>query len=298
MVIAQMNSSLDWDDYRIILQITDAGSLAKAASLAGLSHPTMFRRINAIEERLGVRLFDRFRTGYRPTLAGEALVATAREIAELATTAERRLAGQDLRPAGKVRIATTDTLFHGLLAPEISRLRKLEPDITLEVVVSNEVSDLSRREADIALRPVLSPEQHLVGRKLGVIRQAVYGHKELLAENKAKNRLEAMPWIGPARSMNYNQLQVWMGKNGFDAACVCRIDTVLGMYRAVQQGTGVAVLPAYLAGQDPDLSRHGKFVDEMAADLWLLTHPDLRQTARIRAVLDHLGKSRHIKAPL
>ena len=85
MIIAKMNNTLDWDDYRIILQITDAGSLAKAASLAGLSHPTMFRRINAIEERLGVRLFDRFRTGYRPTLAGEALVATAREIAELAT---------------------------------------------------------------------------------------------------------------------------------------------------------------------------------------------------------------------
>lgn len=286
-----MNNMLDWNDYRVVLQIAEAGSLSKASQMAGSSHPTMFRKINAVEEKLGVRLFERFRTGYRPTAAGEEIVAVARQMADLTTETERRVAGRDLRPSGIVRVATTDTLLLGLLAPAIAQLRQKEPEITFEIIVSNEVSDLSLREADIALRPTSSPEQHLVGRKLGVIRQAVYAPQNLCRGGSIQQQLDAYPWVGPDPTMIYPQLHSWMEKHGYDEACVCRLNTTLGMHAAVRAGVGIAALPFYLAEADPELVRLADAIDDVSIDLWLLTHRDLRRTARVRAVLDHFASS-------
>lgn len=286
-----MNNVLDWDDYKTALLIADAGSLSKAARSAGSSHPTMFRRINAVEEKLGVRLFERFRTGYQPTAAGEEVVAVARQIAELTNETERRLSGRDFRPSGVVRVATTDTLLFALLAPLIARFRQTEPEITIEVIVSNEISDLSLREADIAIRPASSPEEHLYGRKIGLIRQGIYAPKGFNPGGSSQKQLHALPWVGPSQSMAYHRLHSWMEANRYNDACVCRMNTVLGMYAAVRSGTGVAVLPTYLAEVDEGLDRLGALVDEVAVDLWLLTHSDLRRTARVRAVLDYFARS-------
>lgn len=297
-VIAQMNNKLDWNDYRIVLQIADAGSLSKAARQAGMSHPTMFRRINAVEKKLGVRLFERFRTGYQPTSAGEEVVTVARRISDLTNETELRIAGRDLRPKGLVRIATTDTLMFALLAPEIARLRRQEPGITLEFIISNEISDLSLREADIAIRPASAPDPHLVGRKLGVIRQGIYGRQGLVAAGMDTDKLQSLPWLGPSPAMAYGQLHTWMKRQGYDNACVCRMDTVLGLYAGVRSGIGLGVLPDYLAEPDAELVCLGGPIDDVAVDLWLLTHPDLRRTARVRAVLDHLGRSESIRSLL
>ncbi len=285
-----MNDKLDWSDYEIVLRIAEAGSLSKAAQLLGSSHPTLFRKIRAVEVKLGVRLFDRLRTGYQPTASGEEVVSAARRIAELANETERRISGRDLKPSGVVRVATTDTLLFGLLAPEIASFHQLEPQITLDVAVSNEISDLSLREADIAIRPASSPEDHLVGRKLGLIRQAVYAHPSLVPGGRPPPPLETLAWIGPSSSMTYRQLHAWMRKTGCDDTCICRMDSVLSMYAAVRAGIGVAVLPQYLADADVELTQVGDAIDELAVDLWLLTHPDLRHTARVRSVLDHFGR--------
>lgn len=287
-----MNSKLAWNDYEIILKVADAGSLSKAARLAGTSHPTIFRKLNAVEEKLGVRLFERFRTGYQPTAACEELLKTARQIAELTITTERRLSGQDLRLSGTVRVATTDSLLYGLLAPEVTRFQKQEPGIMLDISVSNEVTNLARREADIAIRPASSPNDHLFGKKLGNIRQAVYAHYSLGLENAPQPQLETLPWIGPGSLMPYSQLHAWMRKKGYEEKCVCRFDSVLAMFAGVKSGLGVAVLPCYLADTEPELVRLADTIDDVCIDLWLLTHPDLRHTVRVRAALDHFGKLR------
>ena len=293
-----MNRELDWDDYRVVLLIAEAGSLSGAAGKAAVSHPTMFRRINAIEDKLGVRLFERFRSGYQPTLAGEEVVAVARRIAELTNETERRIEGRDLRPSGRVRIATTDSLLVGLLSPDIARFRRLEPDITLEIAASNAVSDLSLREADIAIRPTSAPDPHLVGRKLGAIRHGLYAGRSFELGGAALHDLRTRPWLGPGPSMAYGLLHAWMKENRFDAACVYRADTVLGLYAAAREGVGLAVLPCYLAEQDRELVRIGSHADDIAVDLWLLTHSDLRHTARVRAALDHFAGSGHIRTRL
>ncbi len=281
-----MNNMLDWGDYRVVLLIAEAGSLSKAAKVSGSSHPTLFRKINAIEEKLGVRLFERFQTGYQPTAAGEEVVTVARQMEELAHDAERRVAGRDLRPSGIVRIATTDSLLSGLLGPLINSFRPIEPDIILEVVTANEMSDLSYREADIAIRPASPSDENLFGRVIGKINQGIYAAKSLGIQEQDLQNGTALPWIGPSRTMAYPAFHSWMKTRGYEASCSCRVNTVLGMYAVAQAGVGIALLPTYLVATGSNLEQIGPLVDEMRADLWLLTHPDLRQTARVRAVLD------------
>jgi DNA-binding transcriptional LysR family regulator len=296
--LSALNTSLHWDDYRIVQAISEAGSLAGGGRRAGLSHPTMLRRLNAIEASLGVRLFERFRTGYVPTQAGEEVLAAARAMSELTEETERKLAGQDLRPAGLVRLTTTDTLLAGLLARPIARFRKEHPEIILHVSVSNDVFDLSRREADIAIRPTATPELHLVGRRLGVIRLAAYMHKTLCRSDAEPLAADALAWIGPAPTMRYEELHAWMNRHVPETACGLRFDTLLGIHAAVRAGTGAAVLPAYLAGTDDSLHRAGEYIDQLDVDLWLLMHPDLRRTARIRATLDFFAHSDEIRHAL
>jgi len=288
--LSNMNDMLDWGDYRIVLAIAEAGSLTGAAKRLVTSHPTLFRRINAVEKKIGVRLFERLRTGYRPTAAGEEIIATARKITELTHDTERRLAGRDLRPSGHVRITTTDGLLFGLLAPALAGLRESEPNITLEINVSNEISDLAFREADIAIRPTSTPDPHLVGRKLGLIRQAIYAPSAMAAGTGGREALHEAPWIGPSRSMAYPALHGWMAAQGYDKQCRIWSDSILGQHAAVRAGAGIAVLPTYLAEADPALTRIGPIIAALDVELWMLTHPDLRHTARIRTVAEYFSR--------
>lgn len=267
--------SLYWDDLRVVQAIAEAGSLSGAGRRLGASHATVFRRLNAIERRLGVALFERSRTGYAPTPAGEDLAATAARMETEVLGAERRVVGRDLRLSGTIRVTTTDTLLIGLLSPIFVGFQRAHPEIVLEVAVSNQLFNLSQRDADVAVRPSSSPPQHLVGRRVGTIAQAVYA--------RAGDSPDA--WVGPDRHLGYAALDTWMQANGANANCRYRVDTMYGMLAAARDGLGSAVLPCYLADAEPALARVGEPIPELATDLWLLTHPDLRRVARIRAFM-------------
>jgi len=284
-----MNRELPWDDLRLILAIAGAGSLSGAGRRLALSHATVFRRLAKVEERLGVRLFERARAGYVPTLAGEELAAAARRVEAEVLDVERRVAGRDLRPSGTLRVTTTDTLMVGLLSPIFVDFRKTHREIALEVAISNDVLSLSKREADVAIRPVNRPSEMLVGRKIGVIEQVVYGRRALIP--KRGGDLRAVDWVGPDEAMAYRALDRWMAEEGLDERCRYRVDSLFGMLAAARDGAGLAVLPCYLGEPDRRLVRVGKAIPALATDLWLLTHPDLRKTARIRAFMDFVANA-------
>ena len=122
-----------WDDLQIVLAIAESGSLSGAGRQLGLSHATVFRRLNDMEERLGVSLFLRTARGYTPTPAGEDVASTARRVQAEVLGTERRIAGRDMKLSGTLRITTTDTLFYGLLSPLFADFRERHPDIQLEV---------------------------------------------------------------------------------------------------------------------------------------------------------------------
>lgn len=286
-----MNNRLNWDDLRLILAISVAGSLSGAGRALGVSHATVFRRLGDIEERMGVKLFERSRRGYVATLAGEEAAAAARRIESEVLAVERRVAGRDLRPSGTVRVTTTDTLLIGLLSPVFTAFRKTYAEIELEVAVSNDLFSLSRREADVAVRPSSVLPEPLTGRKIATIAQAVYGHRDYVTKTADGADLRAAAWVGPDDTMGYRPLERWMRENGLAEVVRYRINTVLGMLAAVRDGAGLAVLPCYLADEDERLVRLGQTLPDLSTDLWLLTHPDLRDTVRVREFMTFVGEA-------
>lgn len=270
------------DDVSTVLAITETGTISGAGRKLGVSHATVFRRLAAIEDRLGVALFERSRTGYAPTAAGEVVADAGRRIEADIQAAERRIAGADLRLSGTVRVTTTDALFSELFSPILADFTSSHPDIHLEVTVSNRIYSLSRREADVALRPAeIPPEDTLVGRRIAVIGQAVYAS---VVNPPTEWANPDILWIGPERGMGYRSLEAWMDATGADARCRFRIDSVAGMSAAMAARAGVGVLPCYVGDADPRLVRISAPIPDLATDLWMLTHADLRRTARIRAL--------------
>ncbi|MBW7470795.1 LysR family transcriptional regulator [Marinobacter sp. F4218] len=282
-----------WDDLQIVWAIADTGTLSGAGRRLGISHATVFRRLTDMEERLGVALFERSRTGYSPSPAGEDLAAVANRVETDIVAAERRLAGKDLKLSGSIRVTTTDTLFTGLLAPIFSDFRSNYPEISLEVVISNQIHSLSKREADIAIRPTRNPPETLIGRRVGDIALAVYGQRVKWQTERRPlsiTDLSEQPWVGPDVHMGDTTLEKWMSEGGRAAQCHYRVDTMHGMQVAARGGSGITVLPCYLGDADPQLVRLSEPVPALTTELWILTHPDLRHVTRIRRFMDEVGE--------
>ena len=240
---------------------------------------------------MGVRFFDRARHGYTATGAAEEISAIVRRLQNEILAAERRIVGRDLRPSGTLRITTTDALLFGWLSPILREFHVAYPEIRLELVVSNDVFSLSRREADVAVRPADRPEEFLVGRKIGTIIQAAYVAKNLVPTPIKDGVMESLDWIGPDDSMTYPTFDRWLEQEGLVDRCRIRVNTVYGMLSAVRAGLGMSILPCYLGQNDSRLVQVGGEIPSMATSLWILTHPDLRKTERIRVFLDHVKMS-------
>lgn len=282
------DSLIGLEDLRLVRAIGEAGTLAGAARGLGVDHSTAFRRLGALEKRLGVRLFERARDGYTPTPAGEAAIATASSMLESLVTLERQLAGEDLRPSGVVRITTTDTLVD-FIAPGLAAFRAAHPEIALELVAANAFFTLTRRDADVAIRPSLTVPDHLVGRRLATIAMAPYAAPAYLADRGRTRSFDALDWLGLDESLAHLGASAWMRKHVPPERVIFRSSSLLALQAAARAGHGVAPLPCYMGDADPGLSRLGSVIVEMASALWLLTHPDLRRVARIRAFLDFMA---------
>jgi DNA-binding transcriptional LysR family regulator len=284
-----MNEQLpDWDDLRLVLAVARAGSLVGAARSLGISHPTVFRRVNRIEGRLGVRLFERARDGYALTAAGEELTTLAGRMDGEIAALERRLAGRDLRPAGSVRVTTTDTLLLGLLTPLFAAFRRRHPEITLEVAAANSFFNLSRREADVAIRPSRDPPDPLVGRKIADIATAVYRPRR--SPELADDDLARRDWVIPDDSLSHLPIARWLADRRLEGRAVYRANSLVALLDAARNGLGLVVLPCYVGDREPAVARVGAPREELRSELWLLTHPDLRRVARIRAFLDAMAE--------
>src|SRR3712207_2502368 len=169
---------LAWDDFKLVKTIAEAHGLAGAAERLGVNHSTVFRRLGQLEDGLGVKLFERHRTGYVLTAAGEEMTALAERMEEEVATFARKLAGQALSPAGELRITTNDTLLVHLLTPLFARFTAQCPDVRLDVVLANQALNLSKRDADVAIRATDNPPETLVGRRVATIAWAIYGRAE------------------------------------------------------------------------------------------------------------------------
>lgn len=278
----QTERRLSLDDLHLIRAIADAGSLSAAARQLGVNHSSAFRRLGALEHQLGARLFERARDGYTATPAGEAALATVGHLLDELDALHTRLAGADMRPFGVVRLTTTDTLID-VLGPMLAAFRTAHPEITLELIVSNAFFTLSRRDADVALRPAAEAPEHLVGRRLSTLATGLYGTPAHLKSLQHGADVRTLPWAAPDDGLSHLASARWIAREVAPERIVFRASTLMGLAMAAQQGLGVAALPCCLADRDRRLRRLSPPLPEMATALWLLTHPDLRRVARVRA---------------
>jgi len=276
----------DWDDFRVFLAVGQAGSLSGAARQLGVNHSTVLRRLGALEARMAVRLFDRLPAGYAMTLAGEALRERLQGVGEQIDAAQRHLMGLDLRLTGVIRITSTDTFMAGLLGPILADFRALHPGIELQVVMNNLFLSLTKREADVAIRPTNAPPDHLVGRRAGRLQTAVYASKAYLAKHPAKTPLAAYDWVAPDEGLSHLMQAKWLREHVPPARIAARVDSLVGMTQLVKRGMGLGMLLCMLADAEDELVQVEPPREALDTQVWVLTHPDLKEVARIKAFTD------------
>jgi len=290
-------SRLDWDDLRYVLAVARSGSLSGAARTLAVTHSTVLRRVDAIEAKLKVRLFERLRSGYVPTEAGETLRRTAEQCEPLVAQAERHIMGGDTRLTGTLRVTTAHVVALHLLPQALAEFHAQHPHIEVEVRTARERVDLARREADVALRMSAQVPDTLVGRSLGDVRIRVYGwHTAPFLVKRGSSPLlpieslaQDFPWIGfDGQDRIYDR---WLDATVPTSSVVARADHFPSALGLVRTGMGITLLPEFVAKETPGLVPLSAPIAELQTPLWILTHVDLRNTARVRAFMQTVGSA-------
>lgn len=290
-----MTEPLNWDEFRIVRAIAEAQSLSGAAELLGLNHSTLFRRLAAMETRLGLRLFERERSGYRPTAAGEDMVALATLMGDTIAEFERRVSHNDLRLSGRVRVTALTSLGALALPPILTGLAGVHPGLHVEVILTESVLDLERGEADVALRSLQRPPpEGMTGRRIAALPWALYAAPALMAEGgPAANA----PWLAPMDGCGPPQARRWFDRNIESWRRVASASDEAMLAELAACGLGVALLPCYLGAAKPALRRVGKADAELDSQLWLVAHERALRSPRVGAVYDFLAAELERRRP-
>lgn len=280
--------AVDWENLRFFLALARTRSLSEAARRLRVNHSTVARRIARLERDLGVVLFDRSPRGYDVTAQAARLVEHAERMEGEIDTLHRRLSGEQVELEGIVRITTVDSFANYLLTPELPRFHARFPLIKIELVSSNQELNLGRREADMALRLGRPGDSNLVARKLADIPYFLYGAKSLVRTLKTDDLadLADQPFLGYDTGLFNVAQESWLDQTIKDRRTVFRTNTLEPLLTAARAGLGLVMLPAFVAGRDPGLSRVAIAETMPPRELWLLVHGDLRRAPRIRAALD------------
>lgn len=278
-------------DLDVILALVRGRTLAAAAERIGLDASTVFRALQRLERGLGQRLFERTRSGYLPTELARQLAGHAEEVEAAVEAARSCVAASPSQVAGSVRITTTDTILHGLVAPALLDLHRLHPLLGYELHTGNELASLTRRDADIAVRATKRPPQHLVGRRVGPIRVALYAPRRRGAPTLDAVHAGTADWIAPDDALPEHPSVVWRRRHLPKAVPRYRVNSILSVLELMRLGLGVGILPLFLAEGVKDVVRLTDALDDAETDLWLLTHPESRHLRRVATVYTHLAQS-------
>ena len=291
---AQNGNMPDWNDIRYFLSVARTGSTLAAGRDLKVSQTTAARRVAALEEALGLTLFERRQAGYSLTPAGEDLLARAEEVQHAVDVFAAGAAAQSREISGTVRLTAHEIYAVTILVPILRDLHLAYPSIHVELDTGEEKRDLAAGEADVALRSLERPSGGgLVGRRLVDDAWTLYCSRSYAAEHgRPRNRreLQGHPLIGGGEKGVWMVYRKWLEENGLEDAVVLHHNSAIGLLAAVRAGIGLAVLPIFVADSDPDLVRCLPTRPDDTRGLWLLTHERLRHTPRVRAVLDFLAE--------
>lgn len=272
---------LDWDDVRVFLALARAGSLTEAARSLRVEHTTVARRIGQLEQALGLRLFDRLPRGWMLTSEGEQLSARAAQMEEQAHEFMRE-AADGAQLSGTVRLSASPSVGQEFLLPRMCAIHQRWASVTLELVVEMRVAMLSRREADLALRIGRPQDPGLAARLLGNMAYGLYGRA-----GYTQGRSEAdWRFIAYDDSLAHTPEHQWLESCRGSRAYALRANTLALQRDAVRMGLGLAVLPHFMAATDGLLERLPFETGPPSREIWLVVHPDVRRSPRVRLIAD------------
>nr|WP_315380362.1 LysR family transcriptional regulator [uncultured Sphingomonas sp.] len=281
---------MEWSDVRIFLAVVRAGTLGGAARALRLSHPTIGRRLRALEAATGQTLFQRTADGLILTEEGSAIVTLAEQMEEGALAMERRLAGQEQNLRGCLRISSADWFGAYVLPPIITDYTAAHPDVEIEILTGTRLFSLAQREADIAFRIVPFDTSDIVQRRLSPLHYGVYiaaGAPEPVFGDGTGFRL-----ITHDTSTGHFPDIAWLMESFPNATTVLRSNNRNVQARMCRQGVGIAVLPRAVGSQTPGLRLLELPEAPPSRDIWMGYHRDLKHLQRLRAFIgvldDHL----------
>lgn len=289
--IAKMQYKLGAGELAIVLALVRGGTLAAAGERLGVDASTVFRALQRLERAIGQRLFERSRAGYAVTELALALAEQAEHIESALEAARSASQADPTRVAGSVRLSTTDTILHALVAPALRALQPLQPALSYEIHTGNELTNLTRRDADLAVRATRRPPPHLIGKRLGPIRLAVYAARGARLKRLSAGEGANMPWIAPDDALPEHPSVLWRRRHLPKVVPVYRVNSILTVAELVALGCGIGIVPMFLAQGRSDLKQISEELTESETDLWLLAHPDTRHLRRVSAVYTHLAAS-------
>lgn len=278
--------NIDWNDIRHFLEVIRSGSVSKAAIRLDVNHTTVSRRIKSLENQLGHALFDRSNNDWKVTPAGELITAYAESMSENVSTIERQVLADSHELRGTLRVTTASHCLEQLAMPAIHKFIKQFPEIDLEVIVSADELNLASREADVALRGTDQPPPNLLGKRITQIGMAVYGIqvlKEQVEKDPSADNIPCITWTGDG-----NTRPSWIEKDFPASKRIYRTTSWSGMLAMVREGIGIAQIACILGDTDSRLHRIQTKYVEPGPGLWVLSHVDLRTTARVRIFRDFL----------
>lgn len=279
---------LNWDDLRYVLAVERAGSLMAAARALGVDKATVSRRVAAVEEALGARLFDRKPDGYGITPHGERVLRAVREMDDSVSGLQAQLAEARADDAGVVLLSVPQFFASEILLPALGRFRSKHPGIDLVVNASSSVLNVAKREAEVGLRNIKPDQKSVTVKRVGVLGMALYGSRRYLERRgtpTARRELAAHDLIGWERAFTHAEGLLWANDCG--ARVPIRLNDSAVMCDAVAADLGIAGLPCLLGDKRPGLVRLDAF-GVSRDNIYAVAPGELRKSGRVRAVIDLL----------
>lgn len=271
----------------MLLAVCRAGSLSGAARRLGVNHSTVFRRVNAIESATGVRFFERLPSGYEMTQAGESALIHAERIEHEMDALGREVLGLDQRLSGPVRVTAPEGMTALLLPELVVPFVESHPKVRVELSGTAAALDLNRREAEVAIRATRQPPEFALGRRVCRFRFGIYATREYL-DRQPELPLVERDWVFIQGVQSWLVPHVFKHVQDAHERTALASGNVLSVIHMALAGGGIAPLPYYLGETQAGLERIGDAIEALTLDLWVLTHPDLKHTARVKALMDHL----------
>lgn len=284
--------AFDWNQARAFLATVEEGSLSAAARALGLTQPTLGRQVAALEEDLGILLFDRIGKSLVLTPSGLELLDHVRAMYGAANRISLTASGQSQTIEGQVRITASDVMSAYILPPALKKLREIAPKLEVDIVAANDIRDLQLREADIAIRHIRPEQPDLIARHVSDATAHFYALKSYLDQQGRPNSVDELSdhaFIGFGDNdrmiKRLNAFGLSLTRENF------RLGSESGVvaWEMARQGLGIIVMSDEVAADAPDIERILPDMDPFVFPIWLTTHRELHTSRRIRLVFDLLA---------